>query len=153
MYFFFFFFYFHCPTQLLHFGFFFLTTCSTCVPSVGVAVVTCCTSTPVTTEFSSFAEPLIFDPFGLEVRFCLSERVAFPSWSSCSSLDDGLFCVGVIGLPSLISSTISSASFDKSPSGRNGLSQPLSVLQTKINDEVDQYSVICGEVDYLYTIA
>ena len=37
--------------------------------------------------------------------------------------------VGVIGLPPFISSTISSASRDRSPSGLNGLSQPLSVLK------------------------
>lgn len=36
--------------------------------------------------------------------------------------------VGVIGLPPLINSTISSASLDRSPSGRKGLSHPLSVL-------------------------
>jgi hypothetical protein len=41
--------------------------------------------------------------------------------------------VGVIGLPPLIISTISSASRLRSPSGRNGLSHPLSVLQAKGN--------------------
>lgn len=37
--------------------------------------------------------------------------------------------VGVIGLPSLISSTIWSASFDKSPSGLKGLSHPSELKQ------------------------
>lgn len=39
--------------------------------------------------------------------------------------------VGVIGLPPFINSTISSASLLKSPPGRNGFSQPLSVLEIK----------------------
>lgn len=39
--------------------------------------------------------------------------------------------VGVIGFPPFISSTISSASRERSPSGLNGLSQPLSVLKSK----------------------
>lgn len=37
--------------------------------------------------------------------------------------------VGVIGFPPFINSTISSASLERSPSGLNGLSQPLSVLE------------------------
>lgn len=110
-------------TQQLHLDFFLITTCSICDASVSLAVVPCWTSTPVINEFSTGALPFAFV---VEFTFCC---IADPF--SSNNFDGLLAWVGVIGLPSLISSTISSASLDKSPSGRNGLSQPLSVLKIK----------------------
>ena len=74
----------------------------------------------------------------VELAVDFSKGLELESWSTadCALLashpgNGGPVCpgVGVMGFPPLINSTISSASLERSPSGRNGLSQPLSVLK------------------------
>lgn len=62
--------------------------------------------------------------------FALTLRLFTWAFSSSSAASCGAAVgVGVMGLPPFISDTISSASRLRSPSGRNGLSHPLSVLK------------------------
>lgn len=135
----------YCITQHLHFGFFFMTTCSTWDASPAGTTVPLCTSTaPGEPALSFFTLP--FALWGVAfscvaflgdsvIGWCavlLAYVILLSVWSIKGVGDGALPDVGVIGLPPFINSTISSASRLKSPPGRNGLSQPLSVLKTKI---------------------
>lgn len=149
----------YCITQHLHLGFFLITTCSTWFASTGacgIMVPLCTSSAPGLVSFCTL--PLVAF-FGVACRSLLTffgdsvigsfacfvtsgvgddvcSETLFSSslasvWSSKYVGDALPPDVGVIGLPPFISSTISSASLLKSPPGRKGLSQPLSVLKTK----------------------
>lgn len=84
-------------------------------------------------------------------KFVHTLRLFTCAFSSSSPASCGTAVgVGVMGLPPLIRDTISSASRLRSPSGRNGLSHPLSVLKfarttrktsVKLRDTKYQYSV------------
>lgn len=139
----------YCSTQHLHFGFFFIVTCSTCIASPWGFTVTLCTSTAPGEAVVLVALPSLFvvpfKLFGVEVAFSWVAffgdsvmgswtllAVCWWLWSLSSRCDRDGGCwpgVGVIGLPPLINSTISSASRLRSPPGRKGLSHPLSTLQ------------------------
>lgn len=87
------------------------------------------TSTLGGTAFFSLHVP--FDLVGVDVTGCWScFRLA--AWSGKRG-DVALVGVGVIGLPSLISSTIWSASLDRSPSGLKGLSHPSELKHDREN--------------------
>lgn len=140
---------FYCITQHLHFGFFLIITCSTCDASLGCTTVPLCMSTVPGDGFVSFVTvfPLALcwlllsflsdGDFGLCDRSLMAffvmtsdgDSLAVSVSSFNGSFGDVFPGVGVIGLPSFISSTISSASRLRSPPGRNGFSQPLSVLK------------------------
>lgn len=142
-------------TQHLHLGFFFKTTCSA---SPGEFIVSrlistepgCLLFTPAF-PFADASVLLLGDAFKFVVFLgdCVNGDVASTvlagvavglvpplcivlSVSSAEGNGGALLSgVGVIGLPPFINSTISSASLLNSPPGRNGLSQPLSVLNRK----------------------
>lgn len=121
-------------TQHLHLGFFFITTGSTSPPEDGETIVRWTSTTPALSDLAVPLKPFLGEPTPpappVPADSCdLSWTVA--SLSSTPIFSDPFAEVGVMGFPSLIRPTISSASRLRSPSGRNGLSHPLSVLPTK----------------------
>lgn len=143
-------------TQHLHFGFFLITTCSTAGASLGGTITLWCTSTtpgatfwsfgvlPFAPDFGLFATGVVL--FGVITTSCTSLPLGEMGpvskesvWSWCNPLpttpssSGSSPLIGVIGLPSLMRLTIVSASRAKSPSGRKGLSTPLSWLKRKKN--------------------
>uniref|UniRef100_A0A6B0URV8 Putative secreted protein n=1 Tax=Ixodes ricinus TaxID=34613 RepID=A0A6B0URV8_IXORI len=120
-------------TQHLHLGFFLIITCSTVEGSEGGTTMPCCTSTSPFLRLAG-VEPLVSclrsaprGPGAREGATLVSPpplaRLPSP-WSPRKPSASPL--TGVMGLPSLIRLTIVSASLLSSPSGRNGLSRPLS---------------------------
>lgn len=145
----------YCITQHLHFGFFLIVTCSTCEASPGCTAVPLCTSSaPGVTGFSFFCTLPLALLMGDAARFCpfapafwwdsFTALAVFGESGSSSEGRGGKLPsgVGVIGLPSFINSTISSASLLRSPPGRNGLSQPLSVLKQIQNAHFNHHNQV-----------
>lgn len=143
--------YYYCMTQHLHFGFFLSTTCSA---SPGELIVSLLISTApgLLLPFKSFkgggadefnwfiflgdwhigdvaSTVLAGVAVGLVPPLCIVWSASSPFGIELGAVI--LSGVGVIGLPPLIRSNNSSASLSNSPPGRNGLSQPLSVLKKK----------------------